>query len=97
MENKTILKKKKSKRAKRLSEEALQLVEEWREAKSKGDRERYIHLNAEFQKIARREKKAFFKEQRLTIEQQKGKDWRALQENWKHQGSILPKDGYNKG
>ena len=94
---KTIPKKKKSKKAKWLSEEALQIVEEWREAKSKGDRERYIHLNAEFQKIARREKKAFFKEQRLTIEQQKEKDWRALQGNWKHQGSILPKDGYNKG
>ena len=95
--NKTIPKKKKSKRAKWLSEEALQIVEEWREAKSKGDRERYIHLNAEFQKIVRREKKTFFKEQCLTTEQQKGKDWRALQENWKHQGSILPKDGYNKG
>ena len=95
--NKTIPKKKKSKRAKWLSEEALQIVEEWREAKSKGDRERYIHLNAEFQKIVRREKKTFFKEQWLTTEQQKGKDWRALQENWKHQGSIPPKDGYNKG
>jgi len=56
---KTIPKKKKCKKAKWLSEEALQIPEERREAKGKGKRERYTHLNAEFQRIARRNKKAF--------------------------------------
>ena len=56
---KTIPKKKKCKKAKWLSEEALQIVEKRREAKGKGEKERYIHLNAEFQRIARRVKKAF--------------------------------------
>ena len=74
--SKTILKKKKSKKAKWLSEEALQIVEEQREAKSKGERERYTQLNTEFQKVARRDKKAFFNEQCLIIEERnkKGKD-----------------------
>ena len=45
------------------------MVEEWREAKSKGERERYIQLNAEFQRIARRDKKALFNEQCLIIEE----------------------------
>ena len=58
---KTIPKKKKSKKAKWLSEEALQVAEK-REAKSKGERERYTQLNAEFQRIARRDKKAFLNE-----------------------------------
>ena len=58
--NKTIPKKKKSERAKQLSEKALQIAEEQREVKSKGEREKYIQLNAEFQRIARRDKKAFF-------------------------------------
>ena len=56
---KTILKKKKCKKAKWLSEEALQIAVKRREAKSKGEKERYTHLNAEFQRIARREKKTF--------------------------------------
>ena len=56
---KTIPKKKKCKKAKWLSEEALQIAMNRREVKSKGEKERYIHLNAEFQRIARREKKAF--------------------------------------
>ena len=56
---KTILKKKKCKKAKRLSEEALQITVKRREVKSKGEKERYMHLNAEFQRIARRDKKAF--------------------------------------
>ena len=51
-------KKKKYKKVKWLSEEALQIAEKRREAKSKGEKERYKHLNAEFQRIARREKKA---------------------------------------
>ena len=55
---KTIPKKKKCKKAKWLSEEALQIAEKRREVKSKGKKERYTHLNAEFQRIARRNKKA---------------------------------------
>ena len=60
---KTILKKKKCKKAKWLSEEALQIAEKRREMKSKGEKERYKHLNAEFQRIARRDKKAFLSDQ----------------------------------
>ena len=59
----TIPKKKKCKKAKWLSEEALQIAVKRREAKSKGEKERYKHLNAEFQRIARRDKKAFFSDQ----------------------------------
>ena len=61
--NKTIPKKKKCKKAKWLSEEALQITEERRGAKSRGERERYTELNAEFQRIAWRDKKTFFIEQ----------------------------------
>ena len=60
---KTIPKKKKCKKAKWLSEEALQIAEKRKEAKGKKERERYIQLNAEFQKTARRDKKAFLNEQ----------------------------------
>ena len=60
---KTIPKKKKCQKAKRLSEEALQIVVKRRETKSKGEKERYSHLNAEFQRIARRDKKAFLRDQ----------------------------------
>ena len=60
---KTIPKKKKWKKAKWLSEEALQIAEERWEAKSKGESKKYTQLNAEFQRIARRDKKAFFNEQ----------------------------------
>ena len=56
---KTISKKKKSKKAKWLSEEALQIAVKRREVKSKGEKERYTYLSAEFQRIARREKNAF--------------------------------------
>ena len=62
-EIKTIPKKKKCKKAKWLSEEALQIAEKRREVKGKGGKERYTHLNAEFQKIARRDKKAFLSDQ----------------------------------
>ena len=55
---KTIFKKKKCKKAKWLSEEALQIAEKRRDAKGKGEKERYTHMNAEFQRIARRDKKA---------------------------------------
>ena len=66
---KTIPKQKKCKKAKWLSEEALQIAEKRREAKGKGEKERYIHLNAEFQRIARREKKAFLCDQCKEIEE----------------------------
>ena len=59
---KTIPKKKKCKKAKWLSEEVLQIAEK-REAKGKGEKERYKHLNAEFQRIARKDKKAFLRDQ----------------------------------
>ena len=62
-ENKTIPKKKKCKKAKWLSEEALQIAVKRREVKSKGEKERYNHLNAEFQRLARRDKKAFLSDQ----------------------------------
>ena len=65
---KTISKRKKCKKAKWLSEEALQRAENRREAKGKGEKERYIHLNAEFQRIARRDKKAFLSDQCKEIE-----------------------------
>ena len=60
---KTIPKKKKCKKAKWLSQEALQIAEKRREAKGKGEKERYNHLNAEFQRLARRGKKTFLSEQ----------------------------------
>ena len=60
---KTIPKRKKCKKPKWLSEEALQIAEKRREAKGKGEKERYTHLNAEFQRIARRDKKAFLSDQ----------------------------------
>ena len=60
---KTIPKEKKGKKAKWLSEEALQIAEKRRESKGKGEKERYIHLNAEFQRIAWRDKKVFLSEQ----------------------------------
>ena len=73
---------KKCKKAKWLSEETLQIAVKRREAKSKGEKERYKHLNAEFERIARRDKKAFFSDQcKETGKQQNGKDSRSLQEN----------------
>ena len=62
-EIKTIPKKEKCKKAKWLSEEALKIAVKRREAKSKGEKERYSHLNADFQRIARRDKKAFLSNQ----------------------------------
>ena len=66
--SKTITKKKKCKKAKWFSEEALQIAEK-REVKGKREKERYIHLNAEFQRIARRDKKAFRSEQCKEVEE----------------------------
>ena len=65
---KTIPKKKKCKKAKWLSDEALQIAEKRREVKGKGEKERYTYFNAEFQRIARRDKKAFFSDQCKEIE-----------------------------
>ena len=66
---KTMPKKKKCKKAKWLSEEALQIAEKRREVKGKGEKERYTHLNAEFQRIARTDKKAFLSDQCKEIEE----------------------------
>ena len=66
--NKTIPEKRKCKKAKWLSEEALQITEERIKVKSKGEREKYTQLSAEFQRIAWRDKKAFFNEQCLVID-----------------------------
>ena len=86
---KTIPMEKKWKKAKWLSEEALQIAVKRREAKSKGEKERYKHLNAEFQRIARRDKKAFLKDQCKEIEENNrmGKT-RDLQENQRYQRNI---------
>ena len=67
--SKTIPKKKKCKTAKWLSEEALQIAVKGRQAKSKGEKERYTHLNAELQRITRRDKKAFLSDQCKEIEE----------------------------
>ena len=74
---KIIPKKKKGKKTKWLSEETLQVVEKRREAKGKGEKERYSHLNAEFQGIARRVKKAFLSDQCKEIEE--NKEWERLE------------------
>ena len=66
---KTIPKKKKCKKRKWLSEEALQIAVKRREVKSKGEKDRYSHLNAEFQRIARRDKKAFLRDQCKEIQE----------------------------
>ena len=66
---KIIPKKKKCKKAKLLSEDALQIAEKRREVKGKGEKERYSHLNAEFQRTARREKKAFLSDQCKEVEE----------------------------
>ena len=73
---KTIPKEKKCKKAKWLSEETLQIAEKRREAKGKGEKERYTHLNAKFQRIERRDKKAFLSDQRKGKEEnnRKGKN-----------------------
>ena len=80
---KTIPMEKKCKKAKWLSGEALQIAVKRGEAKSKGEKERYKHLNAEFQRIARRDKKAFFSNQCKQIEEKNrmGKTKKSLQKN----------------
>ena len=95
---KTIPKKKKCKKAKWLSEEALQIVEKRGEAKGKGEKERYIHLNAEFQRTAKRDKKALLSDQCKAIEENNrmGKT-RDLFKKIRDQGNISWRDGHNKG
>ena len=89
---------KKCKKAKWLSEEALQIAVKGREVKSKGEKERYKHLNAEFQRIARRDKKAFLSDQCKEIEENNriGKT-RDLVKKIRYQGNISCKDGLDKG
>ena len=96
---KNIPKKKKCKKAKWLSEEALQIAVKRREAKSKGEKEIYKHLNAECQRIARRDKKAFLSNQCKEIEENNrmGKTRDLVKKIKRYQGSISCKDGLNKG
>ena len=96
---KTILKKKKCKKAKLLFEEALQIAVKRREIKNKGEKERYTHLNAEFQRIARRDKKAFFSDQWKEIEENNrmGKSRDLFKKIKRHQGNISCKNGLNRG
>ena len=93
----TIPKKKKCKKAKQLSEEALQIAVKRRETKSKGEKERDTLLNAEFQRRARRDKKAFLRDQCKEIEENNriGKT-RDLFKKIRDQVNISYKDGLNK-
>ena len=95
---KTILMEKKCKKAKCLSGEALQIAVKRREAKSKGEKERYKQLNADFQRLARRDKKAFLSDQGKKIEENNrmGKT-RDLFKKITDQGNISCKDGLDKG
>ena len=94
---KTIPKKKKCKKAKWLSEEALQVAEKRREAKGKGEKERYTHLNAEYQRIASRDKKAFLSDQCKEIEENNrmGKTRDLFEKS--RDTNISCNDGHNKG
>ena len=96
--SKNIPKKKKCKKAKWLSEEDLQIVVKRREVKSKVKKKIYAHLNAELQRIARRDKKAFFSDQCKEIEENNriGKT-RDLFKKIRDQGNVSCKDGLNKG
>ena len=100
MVTKSIPKKKKCKKAKWLSEEALQITEKKREAKDKGEKERYTHLNVEFQTIARRGKKACLNEQCKEIEENNrmGKIRDVFKKIGVIKGSnVSYKNGHNKG
>ena len=94
---KTIPVEKKCKKAKWLSGEALQIAVK-REEKSKGEKERHKYLNAEFQRIARRDKKAFLSDQCKGIEENNrmGKTSDLFKENQRYQGNISCKDGLDK-
>ena len=96
---KTIPMEKKCKKAKWLSEDALQIAVKRREAKSKGEKERYKHLNAEFQRIPRRDKKAFFSDQCKEIEEKNrmGKTRDRFKKMRDTKGIFLTKMGHSKG
>ena len=96
---KTIAMEKKCKKAKWLSGEALQIAVKRREAKCKGGKERYKHLKAEFQRIARRDKKAFLSDQCKEIEENNrmGKTRDLFKKIKRYQGNISCKDGLDKG
>ena len=89
----------KKRKAKWLSEEALQIAEKRREVKDKGEKERCTHLNAEIQRIARRDKKAFLSDQCKEIEENNrmGKTRDLFQKTRDTEGNISCKDGLNKG
>ena len=86
------------KKTKWLSQAASQIAEKRRKVKGKGEKETYTHLNAEFQKIARRDKKAFLSDQCKEIEKNNrmGKT-RDLLKKIRYQGNISCKEGHNKG
>ena len=93
--NKTIPKRWQSKKSKCLSEEALQIAEERREAKNKGEKERHIQLNTDFPRIAKRDKKAFFSEWCLKIEEnnRRGKSTDLFRKIGNIEGTFGPKMG----
>ena len=96
---KAVPKKKKGKKAKWLLEEALETVEKRREVKGKGEKERYTHLNAEFQRIARKDKKDFLSDQCKEIEEKNrmGKTIEISSRKLEMPRNISCKDGHNKG
>ena len=96
---KTIPMEKKCKKAKWLSGEALQIAVKGREAKIKGEKERYKYLKAEFQRIARRDKKAFHSDQCKETEENNrmGKTRDLFKKIKRYQGNISCKDGHDKG
>ena len=95
---KTIPKRKKCKKPKWLSEEALQIAEKRQDVKGKGEKERYMHLNTEFQKIARRDKKDFLSDQCKEIEENnRMKKTRDLFKKKRYQENISCKPELNKG
>ena len=77
--------------------EALQIGEKRREAKGKRGKERYTHLNAEFQRIARRDKKAFLSDQCKETEEHNRMDRLEISKKIRYQGKLSCKDGLNKG
>ena len=90
--------KRNAKKAKWLSEDTLQIAVKRRQVKSKGEKERYTHLNGEFQRIARRDKKAFLSNQCKEIEENNRMGRiRDLVKKIRYQGNISCKDGLNKG
>ena len=97
--SKTIPKKKKCKKAKWLSKDALQIAVKRREAKRKGEKERYTHLNAELQRIARRDKKAFLSNQCKEIEENNrmGKTRDLFKKIRDTKGTFHAKDVFDKG